>query len=258
LVMNRSQVEREIQRQGALVIQTVYQKVEDAVVEAIRITGAEISFSVREHNKRSDSTVSILILTHNPHDQFVFWKAVSDPSLERPLIVPQYHPIIKGGQYRYSVTDQNGLSQGNAILNVYPPHDAVAHHTGRVDWTHINHPYRAVGRDLEMTIDGIQIRTTDGVRELAQFLIDALGLGKYYVAVIGGFHPPLQHPSNRIERLGIAFPSGKPDGRESSFVWQYRVLSDEGELTRAYVPSRFIDEGWLTIYEGAEFLHGTF
>ncbi len=41
-------------------------------------------------------------------------------------------------------------------------------------------------------------------------------------------------------------------GSENDVVWQYLTLQQEGLLEDATIPSWFLEEGWLEIYEGIE------
>lgn len=104
-----------------------------------------------------------------------------------------------------------------------------------------------------MQVNEHHVRTADGVKELAAYLRAALRLDSRYVAVSGGFNPPLRHPSNY---LGIRYASLR--GSEHSCVWEYRVLEREGSLGGAFVPQWLHSEGWLAKYEHAVEMHGVY
>jgi hypothetical protein len=130
----------------------------------------------------------------------------------------------------------------------------------QLSFTHVKHPYYVEGRELYCSLRMNALRTKRGVAELTYILSAAIGKSDEFVEVSGGFRPPLQNPHNRLLELGMKMPGDKrrPRGSEHHCVWAYRTLHKEGitVLLQAHIPTWFLEEGWLGIYENAKVQHG--
>lgn len=193
-------------------------------------------------------------------NRFEFWKSVSlpeDPNSMWALhLVPTYHPKVKGDK-------EHGLINGctdcnirdNTVRYVLCPRasmvDGVAHRSST--WSHVKHPFAAVGRTLDMRVCEHNVRTSTGVAALAAYLRAALRLDDRYIGIGGGFHAPLEHPANYLR---VPYTSCR--GSEQACVWEYRTLQREGRLAGAFVPAWFHRENWLGKYENAVECHGAF
>ena len=194
-------------------------------------------------------------------NRFEFWKSVRKPSTPDDAahalyVVPAYHPSVMGAK-EYGLingcTDSN--IRDNTVHYVMCPRASMV---GGVEyrgstWSHVKHPFAAVGRTLDMRVCEHNVRTTTGVAALAAYLRATLRLDARYIGVSGGFHAPLEHPSNYLR---VPYTSCR--GSEQSCVWEYRTLQREGRLAGAFVPPWFHKENWLAKYENAVERHGAF
>ena len=159
---------------------------------------------------------------------------------------------------------------GNAVRSIYCPEDAQALDSSNnfgTSWNHVKHPYYAKGQSFRVSLITTKVRSAEGMRELTKLLRAILGLGNEYLGISGGFHAPLKSDHNRLLEIGRRSPWPQAEyerggniarGSEQHCVWAHRVLKEEGQLEKAYVPLWFVDEGWLQIYEGAEVRHGLY
>jgi hypothetical protein len=171
-------------------------------------------------------------------------------------VVPNYHPRSKGYKAHALINGCTDCNIGDPTVRyVHCPLASVVQSPGfkSSSWSHVRHPYVAVGRTLDMRINEHHVRTATGVQALAAYLRAALRLDGRYIGVSGGFHPPLRHPTNHV---GI--PYERCRGSEHMCVWEYRTLEREGMLADAFVPPWFYKEDWLGKYAGATEEHGVF
>jgi len=193
-------------------------------------------------------------------NRFEFWKSVSIPEDRNGMwalhVVPGYHPSVTGGK-EYGLI--NGCTDCNisdtVVKYVMCPRASVVagiKHRGST-WSHVKHPFVAVGRTLDMRVSEHHVRTTKGVESLAAYLRAALRLDGRYIGISGGFHAPLEHPANYLR-----VPYASCRGSEQACVWEYRVLQREGQLEGAFVPKWLHEEKWLQKYENAVERHGSF
>ncbi len=186
-------------------------------------------------------------------------------------IIPDYHPVMNGVESIGLINgDTDANIPGNAVRSIYCPEDAQASDPSKnfsTSWNHVKHPYYAKGQSFSVRLITTKIRSAEGMEELTQILRSTLGLDKKYVGVSGGFRAPLQCGHNRLLATGRRSPWPQAEygrngnivrGSEQYCVWAYRVLTEEGQLEKAYVPSWFQSEGWLQTYEGAEVRHGLY
>lgn len=208
-------------------------------------------------------------------NQFKFWKNESKPSKvcnDWDLhIVPSYHPVMNDWQDVGMVNgDTDAYIRGSAIRSIYCPETARSK-TGKEllesTFTHVNHPYKAVGRFVTIRVISTYLRSMEGIGQLTEFLRGALNLNKKYISISGGFRAPLKCGHNRLLELNRTSPWSKADyssrgyvarGSEQHCVWAYRVLAEEGVLDKSHVPSWFTKEGWLEIYKGAKMQPGLY
>lgn len=193
-------------------------------------------------------------------NRFEFWKSVDVPKDPNGMwalhLVPAYHPSVKGAKEHGLI---NGCTDCNirdtSVKYVMCPRasvvDGIKHRSST--WSHVRHPFVAVGRTLDMRVSEHHVRTTAGVQALAAYLRAALRLDGRYIGIRGGFNPPLRYPSNHC---GI--PYGSTRGSEHDCVWEYRTLQREGHIAGAFVPPWFHRENWLGKYENAVERHGAF
>ena len=154
-------------------------------------------------------------------NRFEFWKSVDVPKDPNGMwalhLVPAYHPSVKGAKEHGRI---NGCTDCNirdtSVKYVMCPRasvvDGIKHRSST--WSHVRHPFVAVGRTLDMRVSEHHVRTTAGVQALAAYLRAALRLDGRYIGISGGFNPPLRYPSNHC---GI--PYGSTRGSEHDCVW---------------------------------------
>jgi len=200
-------------------------------------------------------------------DRFTFWKNESTPGSGFDLyVVPNYHPVLNDGKMTGMINGAtDALVSGKAVYSIHCPKAAQTKRAGLFgSWSNVNHPFRVFGRSFAAKLITTRLRTKEGVDELADVLRGALGMDGRYISVSGGFQPPFEYPHNRIIRLRQPSPYPRASdgnsvrGSENHCVWGYRTLEKEGVLGQSYVPSWFLQEGWLKIYENAPSQPGIF
>lgn len=201
--------------------------------------------------------------------QFEFWHHLYRPTPGNDLVdlylVPGYHPVMRGSKSIGLVNgDTDAFIRGIAVRSIHSPEDARTRQEGTLfgsTWTHVNHPYCVKGCSFVVEAELASIRGELGISELASIIRAALRLDERFIEISGGFRAPMQCAHNRLLDLNRKSPWSQADyerstghvarGSEQHCVWAYRVMREEGELERAYIPSWFFKEGWLEIYEGA-------
>ncbi len=236
--------------------------------EALRAVMAEIGHSGL-HCRRipqlslSDNEIGLRFTVAKP-DRFIFWKSQSKPRADNIYVVPSYHPVMQGWKSVGMVNgDTDFYIRGCAVRHIYCP--VAARSVRKQDfsstWRNVKHPFYATGRSFSLSINTINIRSQEGVHELADLLRAALGKDERYVEINGGFRAPMQCAHNRLLDIGRKSPwphadrSGQGNiarGSEQHCVWAHRTLEKEGVLDQAHVPQWFYAEGWLDIYKGAK------
>ncbi|KKR37739.1 MAG: hypothetical protein UT69_C0002G0001, partial [Candidatus Yanofskybacteria bacterium GW2011_GWE1_40_10] len=270
--MNRETLTRGLRELHISVFAAVHRRAEDAISAAIEQVGvAGLKYEVIPQRMIFDTELMVRFTVEEPNS-FTFWHSQSRPGGGFDLyIVPAYHPVMNGKE---SVGMVNGATdayiRGNAVRSIYCPEDAQATDPSKnfgTSWNHVKHPFYATGRSMAVKLITTKVRSAESMEELTQLLRAALGLDNKYVDISGGFNAPLKCGYNRIVELGIRSPYPQAEyrrggnitrGSEQHCVWSYRVLKEEGQLEKAYIPSWFIKEGWLKIYEGAEERHGLY
>ncbi len=202
--------------------------------------------------------------------RFEFWMAQTSVRDNDLHITPHYHPVMAGKQYSFLINGDTDYCCSSSVIRTLKAPWASRVRMGRQfnTWTHVKHPYFAVGRTLDLSVSMVHIRTKEGVVEFVNFIRTALGLSDTYVGVSGGFRPPLESPHNRVVRTGGVSPyQQNPEnhlgrdlarGSEGHCVWAHRVLLKEGVFEKAHVPRWFYREGWVELYKGAEVRHGQY
>ena len=251
------------------VIDAVHPSAETAIDAAIKATGVKgLRYDVVELDRLGRDMTTFRFRVKRPR-LFAFWNSASTPGSGWDLeIVPDYHPLMLG---KKSIAMVNGDTdyhiRGYAVERIFCPTVSQAKPSSFMSssWTHVKHPYRAIGRGVDMAISLTRIRSAQGIEELVRILRAALAVDDTYVEISGGFRAPLQYPGNRLLQLGRESPRSdrrrrhdEVRGSEGSCVWQYRVLQKEGVLEKAHIPPWFTKEGWLGIYKGAETRVGIF
>lgn len=250
---------------GVKVMDLVLATVEDAVAAALDVVKVP-SLRFELGARRIGGDLELHLRVGREH-RFEFWKACDSPrvganEMWRLDITPAYHPCMTEGDYRDLINgDTDCLIGGTSVRYVECPRASMAtREDGRrssTSWSHVKHPYCAVGRRLTVRVDPNVVRTARGIADLVLFLRCALRLDGY-IAVSGGFRPPLRSPHNRLIDLGRGRPWGECRGSEASAVWQYRTLEREGVLAGSIVPKWLHSERWLETYAGAEVKHGLY
>ena len=217
----------------------------------------------------------VLRFTVTQPDRFTFWYHLSVPGKDEDGnydIVPFYHPVMSGAK---EVGMINGYTDayisGKTVRSVYCPRVSQSIRTQQQQcfgsWNHVKHPFCAVGRSLTIAVNSLHMRSKEGVQELINFLQATLSRHNKYVGISGGFYPPMKSAHNLLLEKELRSPWPGADytrgghlarGSEAHCVWAYRTLQTEGFLKQSYVPSWFLNEGWLTIYEGAEVRPGLY
>lgn len=263
--LDREALTKEIKAVGIDISTALYKNAEEAIDAALKKAGiAGLRYSEVQKYHVSDDRLTLEFSVKKP-DSFVFWKSESRPTGGNwdLNVVPSYHPVMNEWQ---EVGLVNGATdyyiRGNAVQKIYCPHDARVGEKRPFgsSWDHVKHPSRAEGQDMQLEVNTTKMRSAEGVNELAKVLRASLGLDKQYVAISGGFLPPMKCPNNRLLEIKQRSPWKKADhsghghvarGSEAHCVWAHRTLESEGFLDQSYVPSWFKQEGWLRIYEGA-------
>jgi|GEM_PF-4136403 len=254
------------------VVVAVHGTVEEAIEDTVSRVGVPgLRYEVRVKGWRTDE-VEVRFFVGKPN-RFAAWKSesVSSKGSWDLSVVPSYHPVMKGKKGTVLVNgDTDALIRGNAVTSIHAPEAARANrHTPTYggSWTHVKHPFYAVGRSMRVSVHVNRMRSREGVEELMEILRAALGQNNLYLEVSGGFRAPLKCGHNRLLEIGRHSPWPKADytrygnvarGSEEHCVWAYRVLEAEGVLAKSHIPSWFLKEGWLGIYQCAEVRHGLF
>lgn len=251
-----------LKREGVKVHVLAHETVEDAVEAALDRVATPVRFELGRTHIGGD--LSCRFRVHQPH-RFEFWKAHGgdDPAANWCLnLTPDYHPHRQGVmEYGLINGDTDCLITSSAVRYVRAPRAAQAElpdtRFRSATWAHVKHPFLAAGRTLDVRLNPNEVRTAEGVESFVRFLRAALRL-EGYIAVSGGFRPPLRSPHNHLIKLGRGRAWGQCRGSEASAVWEYRTLKAEGKLQGAIIPQWLEREGWLGVYEGAEERHGLY
>ncbi len=263
--LDRETIEKEFRTLNIGVIVAVHRTAGEALQAVIAQVGRPgLQCRRMAHLTYTDNEIKLRFTVAKP-DHFIFWKSEWKPGVSDLHIVPGYHPVMNGGE---AVGIVNGATdcyiRGNAVRSIYCPKAARSDRRSRSfgsTWNHVKHPFYAIGRSFSIALITTNIRSREGVKELVELLRGALGEGKRYVEISGGFRAPMKCAHNRLLETGkpSPYPRASRDGRghvargsEEHCVWAYRTLEKEGTLKQARVPDWFIREGWLGIYKGAE------
>jgi hypothetical protein len=264
---------KEIGAVGIGISLALYPSVEAAIDDAIQKVGVSgLSYTVVNDRRSLIGNTIRLELRVEQSNRFTFWKSEWKPSHDDGLhIIPSYHPALNGWEEVGMINgDTDYLIRGKTVEHFYCPTEAQTGSDVQFkgsSWSHVKHPFRADGQDMQLEVDTTTIRSHEGVEELAKILRASLNLDKTYVAINGGFRPPMKCPNNRLLELRRQSPWPKANysnqghvarGSENHCVWAHRTLQEEGVLAESYIPSWFIPEGWLGIYEGAEIRPGIY
>jgi hypothetical protein len=195
--------------------------------------------------------------------EFTFWNYGSNP-IDSKLddryhlhIVPHYHPRMNNTMK--CIGGINGATDSyrqKTIDEIHCPHneDTPVIKRGFGTWNYVPHPYKAVGTKFEMTVFYFKLLTQEGIDEIAEVLKAVSGDANTYIEVIGGFNPPFDSGDRVLKRL---ISKGHTEfqetlknfrGSESSCMWEYNTLKEEGVLDKAYIPKWFTEKKWLEIY----------
>jgi len=269
--MDRETVLRGLRELHISVSVAKYRRSEDAIDAALEQVGVAIKYEMVPQRTIFDNDMVVRFIVEEPNS-FTFWHSQSKPNSGFDLyIVPAYHPVMNG---RESVGLVNGGTDsyisGNAVRSIYCPEEALALDSSNnfgTSWNHVKHPYYAKGRSFRLSLITTKVRSAEGMKELTKLLRATLGLDNGYLGISGGFYAPLKSGHNRLLEIGRRSPWPQAEygrggniarGSEQHCVWAHRVLKEEGQLEKAYVPLWFKNEGWLQIYEGAEVRHGLY
>ena len=265
--LDRETIVKELRPLRVDVIVATHKTVDEAIKAAVFQVGVpSLRYGLIPQRMIFDNAIALWFTVAKP-ERFTFWKSESVPTGQDwdLHVVPSYHPVMNGWK---AVGLVNGATdayiRGNAVRSIYCPTAAQSDRHGRnfgTSWNYVKHPFYAVGRSMSIRLITTKVRSREGVEELTELLRAALGQGKQYVEISGGFNAPMKCAHNRLLELNRRSPW--PDahrrgavhvarGSEEHCVWAYRTLKAEGVLDKAHVPSWFIKEGWLEIYEGAE------
>jgi hypothetical protein len=228
-----------------------------------------IKFNILPHRETFYGGLIVDFTVEEP-EAFIFWRnaLVPDHRAWDLYVIPAYHPVMNGRVCFGSVNgDTDEYINRKVITHIYCPNDAKALQTKIAisSWGHVNHPFRASGKTFSASLNKRVLLSNAGELELSKVLRAALNLDNSYIQVIGGFHAPLRCAHNRLLDTGRRSPwpnavyngmnSFIVRGSEQHCVWTHMVLTEEGEIEKAYIPSWFMEEGWLEIYQGAEVSH---
>lgn len=247
------------------VIVAIHKTADEALQAAIfQVDHPSLRYHLIPQRVIFDNEIGLQFTVAKP-DRFIFWKSEWRPGVSDLHIVPSYHPVMNGWE---AVGMVNGSTdayiRGNAVRSIYCPKASQSDRHDRnfgSSWNHVKHPFCATGRSMSARLITTKLRSREGVEELVELLSAALGQSKRYVEISGGFRAPMKCAHNRLLELGQRSPWPQADhtgrghvarGSEQHCVWAYRTLEAEGALEKARVPSWFLEEGGLNIYEGAE------
>lgn len=269
----QSSLEKELSREGVHVYMEEYKTAKDALKEVLRKVDC-YALTARIFSRLLGSPYERYARFRlRDHRRFTAWHAIWPLHVTNLYIMPAYHPTANEQKPACLIngdTDHICRMEGgrSTVLGYcFCPEESVVVTDGRplksvrqLSWSHVKHPYYAKGREFYCSLHVNALRSKGGVEELVRVLRAAIGKSEEFVEVSGGFRAPFQIPHNRLLELGIKMPGEKrsPRGSEAFCVWAYRTLLREGAkvLHQAQVPSWFLREGWLSIYENAEERHG--
>jgi hypothetical protein len=210
-----------------------------------------VYYELIDENEDSELKYVIAVIARGG-SVFRFWSYMPDPNIASNhgmLITPPYHPVLDAVRSPCQIIcgESGRVQSGKAIRRVLPPPSSLRKGCeGQQNWRYMVHPAVVTGFRLEMVLDD-HLLTLEGVREVIGFLVGALGIGKSYIAVDGGFEPP--HPK-LFKEHGCDVTS---DMREESRLaahcyWIWDVLSTEGVLELAHIPDWY-KNGWMDLYD---------
>lgn len=278
--LDRETIEKELDRLDIEVLTFIQPVAEYGLMMAmdiLRVDCPALTYDILPQRSCLNDRIRVKLTIRRPSNQnFTFWKDESRPRPGQGFdlhVVPSYHPVMYD---KREVGLINGatdcLIRGKAVRCIYAPEEArtVEENFGG-SWNRVNHPFYATGTIVELGLIGNYMRTEDGVKRFVEVVRGMLGLDNTYVAVSGGFNPPLKCAHNRLLELGQLdnspwpraprpYQSGKhvARGSEAHCVWAHRVLTEEGVIDDSYVPQWLYSEGWLGLYETAEVQHGLY
>jgi hypothetical protein len=273
VAIDRNSIVREFRSLSIEIIIAVHKTANEAIEVAVSQAGIK-SLRHKVVPKRTifDNEMTLEFFAGRNRN-FSFWRSESFPTnKEHELhIVPDYHPVMKEWE---AVGMVNGATdayiRGETVKSLYCPKQARVNTDTEgfgSSWNHVKHPYRASGHSFMLCLSTTKVRSAAGTQELMQLLRASLSLDEKYIEISGGFSAPLKCAHNRLLELGRKSPYPRANysrggniarGSEEHCVWAYRTLEQEGELAKAHVPSWFIQEDWLGIYETAKVLHGLY
>jgi hypothetical protein len=273
-VLDRLDLEKELVRLEIKVTEALYPSAKDAIDAAVSQVGIPgLKYDIVKKGRIFEERIRLKFHVKRPN-RFIFWHAADVPRPGRFFdlhVVPSYHPVMNGWQ---EVGMVNGATDayisGKAVRSVFCPRASrveTGHRFLSSGWNYVKHPYQVTGQWMQLEVDTTMLRSEEGVAELVKVLRGSLGINKTYVAISGGFYPPIKSAHNRLVELRRPSPwpeAHKPRaqhlarGSEAHCVWTYRTLKEERKLNESYVPGWFKQEGWLGIYEGAEVRHGIY
>jgi hypothetical protein len=261
-LLDRETIVKELRPLRVDVIVAIHKTADEAIKAAVLDAGvSSLRYGLIPQSMTFNSEIVLWFTVAKP-ERFTFWNCVSVWDM---YVVPSYHPVMNDWK---AVGMVNGSTdaylRGNAVLSVHCPKAAQSNRHGKSfgsGWDHVKHPFYAVGRSMSICLITTKVRSREGVEELTEFLRAALGQNNLYVNINGGFRAPMECAHNRLLKLNRPSPYPRADysrsghvarGSEEHCVWAYRTLKAEGVLEQSHVPTWFIHEGWLEIYEGAE------
>jgi len=235
--------------------------IEKALVQLKEVHGVEVVFTTDPLVRISGWPVHFQV---RGDQTFCFWKGVSNPN--RPEfdlgnclhLIPVYHPIVAGAKAICAVNGYTGalIGQKNGRVNSLDCPIQAAVSQANYAWLRMKHPFKAEGDSFTAFWPPKHQLSDQDQAGLFGLLVAALNLDNSFVDIGGGFQPPLDYPSRVLEekKIDSPYPGKRPDfparGSEHSCVWEYLVLKREGVLEESFVPTWFLQEGWLDIYEG--------
>lgn len=271
--LDRETIVRELRHLQVDVIVAIHKTTDEAIKAAVFQVGVpNLQYSLVPQRVIFENEMTLRFTVTKPN-HFIFWNSQSVPTVKSwdLHVVPSYHPVMNGWKAVGMVNGATDAYIGHqAVRSIYCPKAAQANRHGSnfgTSWNHVRHPFYAVGREMVIRLISTKLRSAIGMEELTKLLRAALSLDKEYVEISGGFRAPMKCAHNRLNEIGRRSPwpeARNPReghvarGSEEHCVWAYRILKEEGTLEKSHVPSWFITEDWLGVYEGAEVRHGLF
>lgn len=211
------------------------------VREVVRRTGVKVTVTTSP----AFSSDLIKIRFTASEDAFAFWNwaCFAEGNAEKMLyIVPAYHPKRLGHRSVGSTNEDTcAFLRGKAVRKAHPPKTVTSENqTDRLPAA-IPHPFVTRGSSFDIELSRPHGLSAEGVDELIELVLGALGFDGRYVSVIGSGRPPYPHPSGLRDDNSVR-------GSEHICVWQYRTLQAEGKLEGAIIPPWFFREDWLGKY----------